>query len=95
MCRLGLCWSKDLTLLLSKLNGHNINIDCVLLCEIFLTDNLSHLVNISAYTSLYEIRQTIKRGGVEISINNDLSIKLQENLSTWKVNLKVFYRNIF
>ncbi len=40
-------------LLLSKLNEHNINIDCVLLCETYLTDNIQ-LVNIPGYTYVYK-----------------------------------------
>ncbi len=53
-----------LKLLLFELSERNINIDCVLPCETFLTDNITQLVNIPGFTNVYENRQNVKRGGV-------------------------------
>ena len=61
-----------LKLMLSELAEQQIAVDFILLCETFLTDNISHMYNIPGYNLICNNRQSL-RGGVAIYINSKLN----------------------
>ena len=56
-----------LKLLISELHDQNIDLDLILLCETFLTDNIQNQFNIAGYNLVCKNRTTT-RGGVAIYI---------------------------
>jgi len=71
-----------LKLLLSELQEQHIHIDFVLLCETFLTDNISQQFNIPGYNLVCKNRHT-KRGGVALYVNNKLNYKICDDLEAF------------
>ena len=70
---------EKLKYLISEFQEQNIDIDFILLCETFLTDNIAQQFNISGYNLLSRNRNT-KRGGVAIFINNKHNYQSREDL---------------
>ncbi len=68
-----------LKLLITELDEHKISVDFILLCETFLTDNISHMYNIPGYNLICNNRQNL-RGGVAIYINSKLNFSRREDL---------------
>ena len=70
---------EKLKYLISEFQEQNIDIDFILLCETFLTDNIAQQFNIPGYNLLSRNRNT-KRGGVAIFINNKHNYQSREDL---------------
>ncbi len=68
-----------LKLLITELDEHKISVDFILLCETFLTDNISHMYNIPGYNLICNNRQNL-RGGVAIYINSKLNFSRRKDL---------------
>ncbi len=82
---------EQLKLLLSILEEKDINLDFILLCETFLTDNIANKFNITGYDMVYKNRLT-NRGGVAIYINNKLNYKMRDDLA---INKPGVFESIF
>ena len=65
-----------LKLLISNLHDQNIDLDFTMLCETFLTDNISDQFNIPGYNLITRNRPSgAKRGGVAIYIKQNIILK--------------------
>ncbi len=69
--------------ILQTLHDKGIIIHCLPLCEKFLIDDLTHLVNIPGYSFIYNNRRITRRGGVGILIANEINFRVREDLSTF------------
>jgi hypothetical protein len=58
-----------------------IEFDFILLCETFLSDNISHLYHIPGYKMVCNNRKKITKGGVAIYIKNHISFKVRDDIS--------------
>ena len=84
-----------LKLMISELADQKIAVYFILLCETFLTDNISHMYNIPGYNLICNNRQYL-RGGVAIYINpklnftrcNDLKIFLAGQFESIFIEIK-------
>ena len=71
-----------LKLLISECNCQRINLDFIMVCETFLTDNISGQFNIPDYNMVCRNRIT-NRGGVAIYVNNKHNFSVREDLTTF------------
>lgn len=69
--------------LLDTFKENGIIIDCLLLCETFLTNNTANLYNIPEYNLTYMNREKKHRGGVAIYIHEKHDFILRKDLSTF------------
>ncbi len=74
----------DLKIILQTFHDKGIIIHCLLLCETFLIDDFTHLVNIPGYSFIYKNRRNTRRGGVGILIRDEIHFTVREDLSTFK-----------
>ena len=74
----------DLKSLLEKLKQNEINIDLLLLCETFLTENNKNLFNIPGYDLIEEHRIEKAKGGVAIYVNQCLQYNNRDDLKLFK-----------
>ena len=82
---------NDLKSLLTVLSNSNCEVDIILLCETFLTDNTVAACKIPHYTLIESHRTNLTRGGVGIYINNKIRYKERLDLSIFKEGYFQFY----
>ena len=70
-----------LKLLISELHEQRIDLDFILICETFLTDNIAQQYHIPGYNLVYKNRHNIARGGVAIYIKTKYNIKMRDDLA--------------
>ena len=70
----------ELKQLLHTLENKNSRVDIVLLCETFLNDKTTKLVNIPSYSPISNHRLNRKDGGTCILIRNSITFKLRKDL---------------
>ena len=73
----------NLKIILQTLHDKGIIIHCLLLCETFLIDDLTRLVNIPGYSLISKNGKNTMRGGVGILIRNEINYRVHEDLSTF------------
>ncbi len=71
-------------LVLSELQERSFEIDFVLLCETFLTNDKACLVEIPGYNLLHKSRISMKGGGVAIYIKNGITYTLRDDLAVFQ-----------
>ena len=81
-----------LKLLISELHDQQIDLDFILLCETFLTDNIASQFNIEGFNLVYKNRLTMARGGVAIYVNTKFSFKVRDDLAT---NVPGVFESVF
>jgi len=62
---------EKLKLLVHDLYEHHIDLDFIMLCETFLTDNIAHYFSLPGYNLITRNRPNSSRGGVAIYIKSD------------------------
>ena len=75
-------------MLISELHEQTTELDFILICEIFLTDNIAQQFNISVYNLVYKNRPNIARGGVAIYTKSKYNITMRDVLA-------IFHPGIF
>ena len=79
---------ERLKLLISELHEQTIELDFILICETFLTDNTAQQFNIPGYNLVYKNRPNTARGGVAIYTKSKYNIAMRDDLA-------IFHRGIF
>ncbi len=82
----------NLKLLIHELHEKHIEVDFILLCETFLTDNNQNHVDIAGYNLVCKNRPNSNRGGVAIYINSKYNFKLREDIA---INIPGTFESIF
>ena len=81
-----------LKILLSSLHHINIDIQFILLCETFLSDNNCDLYNIPGYNMICKNRPPGKRGGIAIYIQKHITYKHRPDL---EINVENEFESLF
>ncbi len=71
----------DLKAMIIDLADRNVNLDFILLCETFLTNENADLFNIPGFHLFHKCRQGEQRGGVAIYAKESLKYQLRDDLS--------------
>ena len=79
---------ERLKLLFSELHEQTIELDFILICETFLTDNIAQQFNIPGYNLVYKNRPNTARGGVAIYTKSKYNITMRDDLA-------IFHPGIF
>ena len=72
--------SKELRLLLDKMDNRNSPTDVILICETFLNKDTTKLINIPRYTLHTNYRNEHKGGGMAVLIRNGITHKRRKDL---------------
>ena len=70
--------------LLIDLENHRSKVDMVLLCETFLSDQMTQLVNVPGYSLISNHRKSHKGGGTAILIHDEMTYKRRLDLTVFK-----------
>jgi hypothetical protein len=64
-------------MLLVQLGDSGVQLDCIMLCETFMTDNNANLFEIPGYKALYKNRTRKSKGGGALFLRDNLRHKIR------------------